>query len=120
MISASIPERHVLQHVRPVIAGEHVLHDERLVHSGHVSPRYARLTVGIGGHLRERALAELLSVVEHHVVADPLDDRHLVLDEHDGQIAEASPDLEEVVHQPCGLVDGHPGRRLVEEQEPGG
>ena len=38
------PERHVLQHVRPVVAGEHVLHDQRLVGPRHVSPRYARRT----------------------------------------------------------------------------
>ena len=39
-------ERDVLQHVRPVVAGEHVVDDQRLVRTRHVSPRYARRTSG--------------------------------------------------------------------------
>ena len=68
----------------------------------------------VGGPLGDDA-----AEVQHaDALADPHDQIHVVLDEHDGNL-EGVPDFADVVHQLRRLRRVHPRRRLVEQQKAG-
>ena len=66
-----------------------------------------------------RALGDLLAVVEHRdPVADAHHDPHVVLDQQDRDPEVAADPADQVGH--LARLDGvHPGRRLVEQEQPG-
>jgi hypothetical protein len=68
---------------------------------------------------RRLALGQQAAEVQHvHVVADAQHERHVVLDEQDGQ-RELAAQHEQPVAELVGLVGAHAGRRLVEQQDVG-
>src|SRR5690606_4513145 len=78
------------------------------------------LDLAVGGDLAVAARGDLATVVEHHAaVGDALDYVHFVLDDDDGEVIHAPPHAQDVVHELPRFLVGHPGGRLVEQEQLG-
>src|SRR2546422_290087 len=85
-----------------------------------LGPEVRRAHLRVSRDLGEAPLGDLPAVVERDdALAHALDDEHVVLDDDHREPGHLVADDAEVMHQLRRLLRVHPGRRLVEQEQPG-